>query len=536
MARSAVIVAAVAALAACSAGTTTSAPAVSDNVTEVVETPTPGGSMVIGIPAETNGWNPALAQWADAGSLVGSSVLESLMNVDKDGKFVPYLAQTVTPSADFTSWTIAVRPGITFHDGSALDGQVVKDNLDLYRNDKALSSLALKPLIDSVDVTDPMTVVVHMKQPWATYPSSLSGGSGWIMAESQLNAADGGASKPVGTGPFAFESWTQDSSFKAKKFDHYWQKDKDGQQLPYLDSIEFRVITDNGARSQSLDAGNLDMVLTVGGADIDRLADRYTVVKDYTSEQTFVQLNTGDKPFDNIHAREAVAYAIDRDTIAASQGANLNMSNSLFPASTRWGQTPVPEAYPYDPAKAKDQLEQYKKETGATSLSFELTSLPEISNQTISQLLEQQWKAVGIDVTLNTAEQTTFITALAFGNTTATLMRNYGYLDPDSDYYFFHKSTAKGKGQLNINFTQFKDDQLSKDFDDGRQTADPAARQKVYDDAVKIINAAAINLWLYNTPYAIIAKPDVRGLNPARETGFGTFLPKPWVGSLWFKK
>ena len=115
-------------------------------------------------------------------------------------------------------------------------------------------------------------------------------------------------------------------------------------------------------------------------------------------------------------------------------------------------------------------------------------------------------------------------------------MRNYGYLDPDSDYYFFHKKMAVGKGQLNINFTQVKGDALSQAFEDGRQALDPDKRLEAYTRAVDLLNAQAVNIWLFNAPYALIAKPAVRGLNPARDTAFGNFMPKPWLGSLWVKK
>lgn len=491
--------------------------------------------MVIGLTAETNGWNPALSQWADAGTLVGSSIMEPLMYIDKDGGFVPYLAESVTPNDKADVWTIKIKPNIAFHDGTTLSAEVVKQNLDFYRQGEgALSALAQKGLFKDIIVKDPLTVEVQLTQPWGAYPTAISAGSGWMMAESMIRDPQGSKSNPVGTGPFKFEKWIQDSKFTAKRFDRYWQKDPEGRQLPYLDSIEFRVITDGGQRAGSLRTGDLDMMETTRPEDIDSLASEFTVVKDYTSEQTFVQLNTGDKPFDNVNARRAVAYATDRSAVANQQGNNLGMSNSPFPANTRWGrETASAPVIGFDLAKAKEALDSYKRETGASELRFKLTTLPELSYQTMAQQLQSQWQAAGITAELDTVEQTSFITRLVTGDTSATLMRNYGYSDPDSDYYFFHKKMAVGKGQLNINFTQIKDDQLSQAFDDGRQATDPSTRQAAYAKAVELLNAQAINLWLFNTPYALVAQPSVRGLNPARETGFGSFMPKPWIAGLW---
>lgn len=511
------------------------APAAAENAPEAKETPTPGGSLVIGLKSETNGWNPATAQWADDGTMVGSSFMEPLMIIDKDGKFVPYLAESVTPNEKADVWTIKIKPNITFHDGTALTADVVKANLDFYRsNPKALSALAQKGMFNQIVVKDPLTVEVQLAQPWGAYPTAIAAGSGWMMAESMLRDPDGTADKPVGTGPFKFDKWVRDSNVVVKKFDKYWGKDDEGRQLPYLDSIEYRVIIDGGARAGSLRTGDLDVMMSTNATDPDALGADFTVVKDYTSEQTFVQLNSGETPFNNIHARKAVAYATDRGTVAGQFGTNLNQSNSPFPASTPWGKaTSSTPMLGFDVAKAKEELELYKQETGSPELRFKLTTLPDLSYQTMAQQLQSQWKGAGIAADLDTVEQTAFITRLVTGDTTGTLMRNYGYLDPDSDYYFFHKKMAQGKGALNINFTQIKDDALSQAFDDGRQNIDPAKRQAAYEKAAKSINDNVINIWLFNTPHAFFAKKTVRGFNPARDTGFGNFQPKTWIRALW---
>ncbi|MGZ4683856.1 MAG: ABC transporter substrate-binding protein, partial [Acidimicrobiales bacterium] len=139
-----------------------------DAATAAVEegTPVDGGSLVVGIAAETNGWNPANDQIADTGSLVVSSVLEPLATVGADKGAKPWLADSWYPNTDFTSWVLKLHPGITFHNGEPFDAQAVVDNMEAYKKG-TLSSLALGPMIGDSVVVDPLTVQINLKQPWA---------------------------------------------------------------------------------------------------------------------------------------------------------------------------------------------------------------------------------------------------------------------------------------------------------------------------------------------------------------------------------
>ena len=93
-----------------------------------------GGRVVYGLEAETtNGWCLPEGQLAIAGIQVARSIYDTLTVPNGEGEFVPFLAEAVTSNPDFTEWTITLRPGITFHDGSPLTAEVVKNNLDAYR-------------------------------------------------------------------------------------------------------------------------------------------------------------------------------------------------------------------------------------------------------------------------------------------------------------------------------------------------------------------------------------------------------------------
>jgi ABC-type transport system substrate-binding protein len=100
-------------------------------------------------------------------------------------------------------------------------------------------------------------------------------------------------------------------------------------------------------------------------------------------------------------------------------------------------------------------------------------------------------------------------------------------------YVFLHSRHANGVGELSTNLTQTHNAELDRLVDAGLQEPDFDARKAIYDDMARELNREGVNVWLFHTPFALIADPEVHGLNPARELGFAGLEPKPWIGGLW---
>ena len=521
------------------------APGSIPNELEADEAPQSGGKLVVAVPAETNGWNPSINQWADAGAMVGSAVIEPLMVLDKEGNAVNFLADSVV-SADpeFKVWDVTVKPDIVFHNGEKLDAEAVKLNLEATFK-SGLTQIAMAPMYDRVEVTGPLTVRVYLKKTWAQYPQALSG-AGWMLAPKMINhvnaegVVDGGVLEPIGTGPFVFDQWRQNDFFRATRNDNYWRKDENGVQLPYLDEIEFRPIIDDDAKERALGTNDVDLAYTTSAQVAERIPDDYTVIRDYTSERTFVMLNTGDNdrntgnPFDNIHARKAVAYATDRQQIADLVGTGVQITTQGYRPDSQWH---IPEDetgyYPYDPVKAKEEIELYKADTGEAGLSFTLSGLPNLEDTSLMQALQQQWKDSGIEARIEQVDQVKYISTIALGSFQAAWFRWYGNPDPDANYVYNAAETAAGP--VYINFTQYTTPEMQANLEAGRATQDVPTRKAANDKVIKEINEQALNIWLFDTPYSLIANAQVRGLNEFRTKPFGNFLPKPYWADVWIK-
>ncbi len=332
--------------------------------------PVDGGTLVVAVDGESSGWNPAIDRWAPAGALVGSSVLEPLATLDGDAVAQPWLATSWTPSENYDVWTIKLREGVVFHDGTPFDANAVKANLD-FIVDAPLSGVAMKPLFDHVVVVDDHTVEVYLKSRWAAFPSSfLAGQSAFMRSPDSMLADDKGSGHPVGTGPFVFQSWTPDVSFKATANRQYWRPGE-----PHLDAIEYRPIPDPTSRAAALESGDVDMAFINSPTDASRLDPNFTVLRNWDVTPQALLTNVrptanGDfNPMSNIHARLAMAHAIDRDALAASIGQGVEVPTSPFSPDNPWGQPSDQNRYPdYNSDAARQELDAYRNDTGQDAL------------------------------------------------------------------------------------------------------------------------------------------------------------------------
>jgi peptide/nickel transport system substrate-binding protein len=497
--------------------------------------PVEGGTLVVGVDSESSGWNPAIDRWAPSGAIVGSSVLEALATLDADGVAQPWLATAWTPNDTFDEWTITLRDDVTFHDGTPMDAAAVKANID-FIVDAPLSGVAMKPMFDRTEVVDDQTVKVFLKSPWAAFPSSyLAGQSAFIRAPASMLTEDKGSSHPVGTGPFVFQNWTPDVAFKATANSDYWREGE-----PHLDGIEFRPMPDPTSRTAALEAGDIDIAVIGSPADAARLENSFTVLRNWDVTPNALLVNvrpTADgetNPVSNVHARLAMAYAIDRDAIAASVGPDVEVPTSPFSPENPWGQPSDQNQYPdYDQDAARRELEAYRADTGEDTLRVTMLGAAGSDAVTILQLVQQQLDAVGIESDIVTLEASTLISEVVGAHFQVAMFGNYSSPDPDQNHYFWSATTATGEGNININFTGFTNDVTERALQTGRESPDVEARHEAYNTLVEEQNLNAANLWLYYIPSSMVAAPEVGGLGAIGDVRWANFQPKTWLGGLW---
>ncbi len=489
--------------------------------------PTPGGNLQVAVGAEIDALSPITARWSLEGNMIASSMYDTLMTFDEERNLVPRLAESMTPNDDGTVWTIVVREGVTFHDGTPFDAEVVKMNIDA-RREVPITGTALKP-IEEVVVIDPTTVEVRMNTPWFGYDYTVAAQGGYMAAPAIIESGDSAAA--VGTGPFKLVgTWQPGQPVRVEINTDYWDEG------PYLDGIEFVAITDQTSRSASLRSGDVDMIFTQDPDSISAFRDTagFEQVEDFAAEETFAMLNFAQAPFDNIHARKALAYATNRQAINDAVGGGIQRdADQPYTEDERYYLED--SGYPtYDPDAAREEIELYKADTGASSLSFTLSTPSSNQQRAEAELLQAQWLEVGIDTQIDSLEQASFLAGMFTGDFQAAMFRNFAYVNPDSNYIFWHSSYASDEG--GINFGALQSDAVDDALDTARATADEAQRVVEIKKAVRAINDEVGFVWLYHNAWGLAATEAVGGLSAPQQLGFARQDGKPWWPGIWLQQ
>jgi peptide/nickel transport system substrate-binding protein len=491
--------AAAAFLEACGTGTSTS---------NVPSTPRRGGNLTFATEAEINSFDARQGAWDSTGLCYARTVFDPLFTQGADGSVQPYLAQSISHNPEYTQWTIKLRPGIMFHDGSPLDASVVKANLDGVAK-SPLTGPALFNL-DTVTVVDAMTVMVSTKIPWVPFPIYLTGQLGHMAGLKQLADITGKAS-PIGTGPFVFKEWVPGDHFTATRNPNYWR-----QGLPYLDSITWKPIPDPQSRGNSLKAGNID---ALHSSDTQNVADfmnnsSYNQVNDLNSvlgepDQAFVMLNVAVPPLDDLRVRQALAYATDRQKYINTLGNGLTKPSDgpFTKGSPYFG----PTGYPgFDQAKAKALVAEYQAAKGPISFKFGIINTAKGRQQ--NELLQAMWKEVGITTEIQQVEQSPYILNAIVGAYQAQGWRQFNTSDPDGNFVWWHSSTALPVGKQALNFARNKDPQIDQALITGRTNPDPAARAEAYKSIATRFGTDIPYIWISPAVWIVAAGTKIQGV------------------------
>jgi peptide/nickel transport system substrate-binding protein len=327
------------------------------------------------------------------------AIIETLLCLDKNGDPAPYLATDWKISSDYKSITLTLGKGIKFHDGTDFNAAAVKYNLDA---NIAAHNLSLMS-VSSVDVVDDYTVRLNLTQFSMSIMSYLAISSLMVSpAALQNNTKEWIMDHPVGTGPFKLVSFQRDVSLKLEKFADYWQEGK-----PYLDGIEFTFVADPFTAMAAFKSGTADILMSVGLKDVNDLINLGYVV---TKCPAYMSSLAGDSanpesPFANLKVRQAISYAIDRESLVKGLGYGiLRVANQPANPNNGW-YNPDIKGYPYDPDKARSLL----KEAGYTDILKTTMIIPTSKSGDMWVQIQQNLKAVGIEVELQNMNDPAFM-------------------------------------------------------------------------------------------------------------------------------
>lgn len=326
--------------------------------------------------------------------------IESLIDSEY-GTYVPRLAKSWDIAEDGKSVTFHLQEGVKFHDGTIMDAEAIKFCFDIARQGERTELR----VVNSIDVLGDYTVRFNLDHFDWTFMSTLAiceFARVYSPLAIQTYTPEELATHPVGTGPFKFVDYKRDAYIKYERFDDYWQKDADGNQLPYLDAVEIRMYGEATTGLLAFKAGELHR-WDIQVQDIEDIEASGFVVSESIGGQSIIYPDGAnpESPFSDVRVRQALAYAIDRVGITEAVGEGYwDPGYQMVGDWSEFGYNPDVKGYPYDPDKARQLL----KEAGYAN-GFKTTIITEMVSDTILAM-QENLAAVGIEAKIQEMSQT----------------------------------------------------------------------------------------------------------------------------------
>ena len=459
----------------------------------LAETPVKGGALSVCQSAEPPGLDPTSDTAAAIDRIVWSNLFETLIKVDDQGRLLPGLAEQWEVSEDGKTYTFRLRKNVRFHNGEPFNAAVAKWNLERVM---AADTKNIHPeyfrVIAAMATPDDNTLEVTLKDVDALFLIHMAEGDAAMLP---MKGYEQAKSQPVGTGPFKFSKWVPGDRVELVRFDGYWNPE-----LPYLDKVTFRFISDATAQVAALKAGDLDVIGWLTAPEMAQELDqdkRFKVLAGASTSDVILSTNNKAKPFDNPKVRQAMAHAIDRQMII-----DLAMSGYGTPIGSHWSPAApyyadLVDTYPYNPARAKQLLADAGYPNGIEAVLRVPGKYP--YSVRAGEVLVDQFANVGIRLTMENIEWGQWIERIFKNKEYQLTIIGHAeawdigiYAKPS--YYF-----------------QYDSEEFRQAYAQALKAPNEAEKTKWFGRCQEIIAQDAVNGFLFSSPSLPVMKAEVMG-------------------------
>jgi len=458
-----------------------------------------------------------------------SSLFDFLINLYGDSSDLqPDLALSWQVAEDALSVTLALRPDVTFHDGTPVDADAVVFSFERMLNPNSPDYYgpyafppSFYPQYKLATAVDPLTVKFDLKQPDATFLSALVWNTGSIVSPTAAKAAGKDFSNtPIGAGPFKFVSWEKDVKTEMARFDGFWGGPAN------LDSLIWKPIVEEAERFNQLVSGDVDFIVSIDPQFVPAVQSNpdLQLIQTPSLQNWWGYLNLNEPHLKDPRVRQAMNYAINKDSLIKNVLKDTAIPSTGWSWPNTWSYEPGVTQYTYDPQKAKDLLAAAGFADGFDIDYF----VPEsgsgmVAPKEIATAMQADLKAVGINAKITTAEWISYISALLAGkgmddvNGKQIGMAQISWLNPVADPGLYAEYVSSGQGDaLALNVGYYNNADYNALLAQARTTADQATRADLYKKAQKLFADDAPWIFMFSSNFVTAARANVKGiaLNP----------------------
>ncbi|MBI4271425.1 MAG: ABC transporter substrate-binding protein [Candidatus Rokubacteria bacterium] len=413
---------------------------------------------------------------------------------------------------------LKLRPNVRFHDGTPFDAEAVKFNLERGQDRKTAAVASELSKIAAIETPDALTVRLKLSAPDASLLLTFADRAGMMISPTAARKlGDQFGRNPVGAGEYRFVRWVAGSEIRYERFAEYWEPGR-----PYLDAVVLKIMSDGDTRVAALRSGQVDFVMEIP-------PQLFPVLKGERGLKTHEEislaywrlyLNFAKPPLDKKAVREAINYAIDRDTLVRTVMFGLAQAAvSPFP-SVHWAHDTGLRPYPYDPGRAKAKLAEAGVPNGF-SLDMVVEAAPEHVRR--AEILQAQLGAVGIKLDIKAMELAKGVQS--FFRAKSVMAANYrwtGRPDPDQTVRGMFHSTGF------FNPGAYKVPRLEELLDHAKATYRQEERRRLYHQIARLIQEEALDVPLFYGASLEAMSASVHGYQPS-------LLGKPMFRGVWIE-
>lgn len=433
-------------------------------------------------------------------------------------EIVPWLAESWTKSDDGMVYTFKLRPGVKFHDGTALNAEAVKFSFERMFAMNAGAVANFNTVIDSIEVVDDLTVRFNLKFAFSSFLVSLT--SLWgptVVSPTTVKAheVDGDwaaawmAENEAGSGPYKLESYTRNQEFVLVRNPDYWR----GWGDKYLERIVVRFVSESTTQRLMIEKGDADIAIGMSTEDLDALMNVAGVqVPEYNAQTIYeIRINTTREPLNNVKVRQALSYTFDYDQAVQGVRSGHAIRMTSVMAEGLGGYYKPSFLYTKDLDKARQLLAEAGYPEGGFTLQFVWIQGDETGRR-LGEMWQADLKQVGIDLNIVEMPLATWWDAQASPDTAPdTMMGQWTQDYPDATMQLWAMYYSGNFPPAGSNYYFYKNEAVDKALEQARVEQDDAKRDALYQQAVEQIYSDAPEIWVFQPTERVAMRDNVKG-------------------------